>query len=241
MGLPSLNKRIDAQVYALRAIEKMYGEFIEFIYPQVHVGRIFHDFARNAIVEDFLASGCDILWFLDSDIVPPDNIMEIVLRHDEWKVAGAPYPVFLKPPGFDNEQVVYTVYNSENDKYIPTEIPEQGSAFVDAVATGCIFIKKEVFAGLVKPYFEFKYNPETREMTEGEDLGFCKKINALGYKFYVDFSKICDHYKEVSLIKVNNYAILRAENSVLAFHRYAKEERTKRLLERSQSPLVLPK
>lgn len=244
LGIPSTGERSDAQIYTLRKLEEKYKDKIKLVYPEIFVGRIFHDFARNAYVEEFLKSDCDILWFLDSDIVPPIDILDIVTEHqDEWKLAGAPYPVFITPSGMQGPQVVFTVYRRDERGFYPTEIPTQGIDRVDGIATGCLFIKKEVIKRLEKPYFEFKYDTETREIKEGEDLGFCRKVNDLGYKFFVDYSKVCKHYKKVCLLDVNNYAIQYANNAVSAYDRGIRQIFAKRELGLSQpkkSGIIIP-
>lgn len=244
MALPSTGTREDAQTYTLRRLEKRYGDKIEFVYPDQYCGRIFHDHARNAYVEQFLKSDCDLMWFLDSDVIPPENVLDLVTEHgDKWKLAGAPYPVWMTPAGYENKQVVYTVYrNTEHAKMAACNIPMQGQDFVDGIATGCIFIHREVLEKLSKPYFEFKYHPETRDIVEGEDLGFCKKTSELGYQFFIDYTMVCHHYKKVSLVEVNNYAMEYAQKAVLASHRAFKQELAKRRLEQKpKSRLILPK
>jgi hypothetical protein len=255
MGLPSTGERSDFQTYVLRDLEKKYGDKIDFIYPEQCTHRKFHDFARNAIVEDFLASGADILWFLDSDIAPPSNVLDLITVHGEhWDLAGAPYPVFMTPEGYKGPQVVMCVYKNDERGLHASAVPNSGLEMVDGLATGCIFIKRDVFSKLQKPYFEFKFNPETRYMTEGEDLGFCRKVNELGYKFLTDYSMVCKHYKMVDLLEVNNYAIDYSNQAVLAYDAQIRDKVSKLALEnveikkrllalsgRTQSGLLLPK
>jgi hypothetical protein len=255
MGLPSTGDRSDFQTYVLRDLEKKYADKITFVYPQACVFRKFHDFARNAIVEDFLATDCDILWFLDSDVAPPPNVLDLITEHGEhWDLAGAPYPVFMTPDGYKGPQVVMCVYNQGEKGLHASAVPNKGHAMVDGLATGCLFIKRDVFSKLKKPYFEFKFEPETRYLTEGEDLGFCRKVNDLGYKFFTDYSMVCKHYKMVDLLEVNNYAIDYSNQSVLQYdahirptvERLAKrvEQLTNELLKaqgKTRSGLYVPK
>lgn len=249
MGVPSTGNRSDAQCYALRALEKNYGDRIEFVYPELCVQRIFHDYARNAYVEQFLASNCDILWFLDSDVVPNPKVLDLVTEHlDKWELAGAPYPVFITQNGSEGPQVVFTVYKKDSKGFHPTAIPREGQDFVDGVATGCIFIKRSVFSKLTKPYFEFKYANESRELIEGEDLGFCRKTHALGLKFFIDYSMVCKHYKTVDLLDVNNYAITYSNanyqvfekqiNEIVTKYRMAKMQRATQQVYPTQAGLV---
>ena len=218
VGLPTTGNVFDSNVHAVRELEKKYGGRIEFVYPKKLVRRMFHDYARNMIVEEFLESNCDVLWFLDSDVSPSANVLDLITEHwDKWKVAGAPYPVFMTPPGEKGPQIVFTVYIKNNDKLCPSKIPYSGINYVDGVATGCMFIKREVFEKLEKPYFEFKFRQEDRYMEEGEDLGFCLKVSKLGYQFFIDYSMVCKHQKTLCLLELNNYAIEYANKSVAAY------------------------
>jgi len=216
VAIPSLGTVADLLLFALREWEHDYGDKIEFVFPKTCTYRKFHDFARNAIVEEFLETDCDILWFIDSDVVPCRRAPELSTKHgDLWELAGCPYPVFMKPKGYKRPQVVFCVYKrAENGKLHAARVPQEGREFVDGLATGCIFIKREVLEKLSPPYFEFKFNPETRAMEYGEDLGFCLKTSDLGYQFFVDYELICKHYKTVDLLEVNNYAIEYAKEAV---------------------------
>lgn len=241
MGIPSTGDRNDSQTYFLRRIEKRYEGRVKLVYPEVFVGRIFHDHARNAFVESFLQSSCDILWFLDSDVVPPENVLDLVVQHGEkWKLAGAPYPVWMTVPGFETQQVNFTVYKKgETGKFHAAKIPESGTEFVDGIATGCIFIKREVIEKLSKPYFEFKYNSESRDIIEGEDLGFCHKVNNLGYQFFTDYSMLCHHYKKVSLLDVSNTIEIQKSMAVNAYDEKIRTIIAEKRLQKKPKKLII--
>lgn len=229
VATPTTGSVVDSQAYLLRDIAELYKDHVEFIYPDLCVRRIFHDYARNELVGQFLDSKADILWFLDSDITPSKHILDLVIMHkDKWEVAGATYPVFMNTDHSPNISVVFTVYkkNESTGNFGLREAPKTGQEFVDGLATGCLFIKREVFAKLEKPYFEFKYENESRKMEEGEDLGFCRKLSALGIKFFTDFELVCRHQKEVDLLDVNNYAIEYANAAVLRYDAAIKEQLT---------------
>ena len=243
LGIPSTGDRHDSQNYLLRKLEKVYADKVELVYPESYVGRIFHDFARNEYVKQFLASDCDILWFLDSDVIPPINVLDLVTVHGEkWKLAGAPYAVWMTPPGDDSPSVVYTCYlKGDNGGLYASAIPEQGLGWVDGIATGCIFIHREVLEKLSEPYFEFKYDEKTRCVVEGEDLGFCKKTADLGYRFFIDYSMVCHHFKKVSLLDVNNYAMKQMQRALTAYERKIRQVLAKQMLkEKPKSRLILP-
>lgn len=225
LGIPSTGNRSDAQCYTLRELERQYGEAIEFVYPPSCTMRIFHDFARNAIVEDFLKTDCDVLWFLDSDIVPPTSVLLLITEHwEKWKCAGAPYPLFLTPQGHDTPKVNFAIYTDYGYGYNPAPLPPSGTDFVNGIATGCIFVKREIFEQMERPWFEFKYDEKTRKMTIGEDIGFCKKVNAMGHKFFIDYSMLCRHFKTVDLLDVNNYVISEFNVRMLDYDRMIRSQ-----------------
>lgn len=219
VAIPTTDSIVDSQAFSLREMVELYGDTVEFVYPKVCTRRVFHDFARNELVNEFLDTDCDLLWFLDSDITPSAYVMDLVKNHySKWQVAGATYPVFMSPTANGSLEVVYTCYrkNPTTGNLTLSGVPLRGQEFVDGLATGCLFIKREVFEKLSKPYFEFKFK-ESREMSEGEDLGFARKLSELGIKYFVDYELICRHQKTVDLLDVNNYAIAYSKRQVAAY------------------------
>lgn len=241
VAIPSVGTIADATTHVLRRLEKRYEDRIEFIWPEQCVRRMFHDFARNALVKEFLASDAELLWFLDSDVTPPDDALDIITKHyDYWDVAGLPYPVFMTPAGEEYPQVTYTVYRGRNDKGLGlANVPSSGTDLVDGLATGCLFIRRHIFEKLPEPWFEFEYKSDTRELSVGEDLKFCYKINELGYKFFVDYSKVCNHYKTVGLLDVSNYAMEHTRKSLKNYDERIRAQLAP-LVERKKSKLILP-
>lgn len=226
VAIPTLGTVADSQVHALRKITQAYAGQVELVYPAQCVQRIFHDFARNGMVEEFLKTDCDILWFLDSDVTPPLHILDLVTKHgDTWKCAGAPYPILMTPAGYEHPQVVFTAYKNMGAKrMVPADIPSEGVEFVDGLATGCLFIKREVLVDMPKPYFQFQFNAETRQFTMGEDIDFCMRMADQGIQFLTDYSMICKHVKTVELCQMVNYARTQAHQAVENFHAQVKSQ-----------------
>src|SRR6185437_16389721 len=183
--------------------------------------------------------------FMDSDVVPPPDIFDLVLDHEKWIVAGAPYPIFITPPGHDQPQIQFTAYKGKgkNGGLAAADVPAKGTDYIDGLATGCLFIKRKLLEELEKPYFAFEFDSETRNMTAGEDLSFCHKVIDLGYQFYVDYSKVCRHYKSVCLLEMNNYAMSYAKKSVDAYAGIVKpmlDEVSRRIREQKKPAIVSP-
>lgn len=222
----STGQREDLHLYMLDEWRKRYAEHVELVLPDMALHQMFHDAARNSHVEEFLNSDCDMMWFLDSDVVPPPHVLDLVAFHkDKWQVAGAPYPLWITTPGKTDMAILFTAYNGVDDKsetgaprgIYMSEVPEEGTAFVDGLATGCLFIKREVFSKLKRPWFEFKFDPTTKRIQEGEDLGFCLKMHDLGIKFFTDYSMVCKHYKRIDLLDLNNYAMRMRNHAIESY------------------------
>ncbi len=213
LGWTSTGQREDLHLYLLRDLKDRYGDLVDLVLPDLCIHRIFHDRARCDVVDEFLASDCDVLWFLDSDVCPPNHILDLIAHHyDKWQVAGAPYPIANLAPGCVDMGINFTVYkgvgtDKEHRGIYMSDLPAEGQEFVDGLATGCLFIKREVFEKLKKPWFEFKFDPETRRIIEGEDLGFALKCHDLGIQFFVDYSMVCSHHKRVNLLEMSNFAM----------------------------------
>lgn len=222
----STGTREDLHIYQLDEWRKRYGEHIELVLPDMATHQMFHDSARNTHVEDFLASDCDILWFLDSDVVAPPHVLDLVVHHqDKWKIAGAPYPLWMPTPGTGEMSILFTVYNGVTKRsetgaprgIFISEMPDSGTAFVDGLATGCLFIKREVFDKLERPWFEFKFDETTRRIQEGEDLGFALKLHDLGIQYFVDYGMVCRHYKRMDLLAMNNYSMQMRNHAIKSY------------------------
>lgn len=229
MGLPTTGQTASFQMHMLRKIEKKYADKIEFIYEPELCIRFSHEYARNCIVEAFLASDADILWFLDSDVTPPENILDLVVNHGEqWQAAGAPYPVVMCHGTDPTRQLTFTVYKGTDGKsLVPGHLPPEGREFVHGVATGCMFLKRGLFLRLAKPYFKFEREEETQKCLTGEDLGFCMRLNAMGVYFFVDYSLVCSHIKTIDLLEMNNYAMAYAKKSIERYELNTRQELAK--------------
>lgn len=158
-------------------------------------GKSFHDYARNTLVEEFLTKTKDEwLVFIDDDIIPPNNFLDM-LQHNEPVVGAVAYT-------YVNGNLQATIYKHISGKqYEPDRdtIAFSGLKEVDATGAACLAIKREVLEKMKKPYFKFEFDPETGVRTFGEDFYFCAEAKKLGYKIYVDTSIVTDHMKELSM------------------------------------------
>lgn len=141
---------------------------------------------RNTIVQKFLATDCDYLMMIDSDIVPPVNVLNLVDFDKDIitplmfvKQKGMLIPLFLKR----NKDGLYDAADYMN---------KVGLQEVDATGTGCIVIRRNVLEQVKHP-FENVYD-EDGIKTLGNDFYFCQKAKKLGFTSWVHLDYVAGHH-----------------------------------------------
>lgn len=154
------------------------------------------------IVNDFIKGGYDYWLNIDADNPPQNNPLDLVELDKD--IIGLPTPVgnYLG----NGERPVFLNafdYYSETDNY-REHIKKESLQEVDAVGTGCILIAKRVFnrVDLQKGAFTRKLH-EDGTVWKGNDISFCERARANGFRIYAHYDYICDHMSEVSLLKIN--------------------------------------
>ena len=146
---------------------------------------------RNTIVQKFLATDSDYLMMIDSDIVPPANILNLADFNKDIitplmfiKQKGTLIPLFLRR----NKDGIHDV-----DDYLE----KTGLQEVDATGTGCIIIKREVVEKM-KHLFRNEYDADGVK-TLGNDFSFCQRAKELGFRVWVHLDYVSDHHYTDSL------------------------------------------
>lgn len=176
----------------------------------VRIERMPVDQARNAITRTFLANpDATHLFFMDADMVFPARALARLIEDDK-DVVGGTYFARTETPiphayNFDhNDEEGRTWYRSLAAEYIRwvkahPEWKDATSAHVyaesadslvrcDALATGCLLIKRAVIEAIAEPWFDFwpgHYG--------GEDFRFCERARKAGFEVWADFGVQCAH------------------------------------------------
>lgn len=146
--------------------------------------------ARNEIHGRFVkkSTGVPYLMMLDSDIVFPPNLVEILMAHKLPIVGGWYKNKKVINPEAESPETVYhpAVYDFIEDTpdgvshWRHRDVPGEGLEKVDGMGAGCWLMTREVAEALgPEPYESFG---------GGEDMKLCRKLMKLGIPLHVDWS-----------------------------------------------------
>lgn len=148
------------------------------------------DSNRNLITKRFLESDHDYLAMFDEDTFPHRNPFGL-LDFDK-PVIGGVYP------GWGINGFRFHVYRREGDEYVQYPVEERaGLKKVDAIGTGCIFIKRGVLEKMKTP---FSYIYEDGVLVRSDDIAFCDRCGEAGIDIWAHWDYQCSHFKTVDLM-----------------------------------------
>lgn len=154
------------------------------------------DHARNLCVQAFLRTNHSHMLFLDSDVVPPDNCIDLLMGANRPLACGV-YPLLLG----DSTLTTSLFRKAANGEYHYVEDLSEQPFEVDAAGMGCCLIARAVLERVAYPWFRFEFG-ENCKIT-GEDFYFFEQAAATGgYKPLVIPQAICGHYKNIDLLDV---------------------------------------
>jgi len=155
--------------------------------PMFAAGTMGPSDVRNRIARDFLISPHDALIMVDDDVFPPLRLLELAEHLSAWDVIGC--PVLMYRDG----RFHFAVYDERGD------FAEQGEGVteVGAIGAGCIAIHRRVLEEL-HPAFSLKLGDDG-ELVSTEDITFCLKARAAGFRVGCDWTMAADHRVSVGL------------------------------------------
>lgn len=153
-------------------------------------------FARNQLVDAARKSKCDYIFFLDSDVIIPQNTLAILLQDNLPIVSG----VYRNKIDF-LAAAWRKVEDPRIEGYSPIKEYDQSSPinYVDVVGMGCCLIQAKVFDKISFPWFDWTLDMYQKK-GRGEDFFFCEKVmRETGIKIAVDSRIACRHLIDGSL------------------------------------------
>jgi hypothetical protein len=162
---------------------------------------------RNDLVYLMYINNCDYLFFVDNDVVLPENAL-MDLYNMKWYFSVGTYPrkeYDTVAAQVTNGFVWTTLYWHEDSnkevfcpKFLPFEELHEGIITpVDCCGLGCALISKDLFDKIEKPWFFFAHEGDPNELNKGEycigeDMYFCRKvIKDAGIQIWAHGSVIC--------------------------------------------------
>lgn len=155
--------------------------------------------ARNETVKRFMASECEILWFLDADNMPYKGAEKVL--EGPYDVTIGPVPMLIVA-GSGNPVVSYNLFTSIDDSNVG--VMWQPGNPVRAGGTANMAIRRRVLsdarmhldpAGSV---FKREYGTNGLPLY-GEDVDFCRRAGDCGYSVGAREDALCDHAKTFGL------------------------------------------
>jgi len=133
---------------------------------------------RENLIGQAIAMKSEWVLWLDSDMMFPSTTLLRLLAHKQDIVACN----YMKR-SFPFKSVAFTDTN-DWESWVPLQT-EDKLITVEAIGMGCVLMKTSIFQKLAKPYFEYTYQPKTKDWG-GEDFTLFKKLNKVGYQVKVD-------------------------------------------------------
>lgn len=199
-----MNKSIDREHILIGICTPCFGpavykEWVHYLnrmerpYPYVHFFMNHPNLptARNDLVDMALKEGCTHILWLDADIEMPSKGIERLISYDKELIGYICYRKY-----YPYEPNIY-----KNGKVL-TKF-KKGLIEVDAIGTGCLMVKIEVFEKIKDTegynamrgtYFRFQEDRIVKRKVLGEDLTFCLLARNAGYKIYADTKSPCIHW-----------------------------------------------
>jgi len=152
------------------------------------------DVSRDHLVRKALEDNVDHIFFLDTDVIPPNDVLVHLLA---WKlpiVSGLYWTKAKLPCAYklaSDQKHVQPIERQLNQRIIE----------VDAVGGGCLLIDARLFKQIPPPWFKWDMFPwagPNESVGHSEDVNFCLKAKEHGYPIYLDSAMRCKHLLEGS-------------------------------------------
>jgi hypothetical protein len=160
------------------------------------------------LCHDFLKSGEDAIWFVDSDTLPSANSFEL-LKVDADIVAGV-YPIYRRERK-DMIPLDWSFYRRTGDHQYHYKVLEDYEGKVttaDAAGTGCMIIRRNVIEHFAKDVprdrdgipaiFQWPRECTGRDITS-DDFDFCDRTKEAGFTLKVHTGVRWGHLKTKDL------------------------------------------
>jgi hypothetical protein len=187
----------DSVFYAVPAMQMLYTRwafgFLQFLTNSWQEGDVLGTrpptlvhLARQELVDRFLETDCEWLFWCDDDVVPPRDALYHLIEGGERKITAGlvhfkeePYnPNWYKNPLWDEEKEVWTYETFHNP-------PANQVVEIDSAGLACVVVHREVVEKMEQPAFSLHES--------AEDHGFFRRVREAGFKIHGHSGVQCFH------------------------------------------------
>lgn len=138
--------------------------------------------SRNLLRQKVIEEKYDYFLSLEQDIIPPKDIIESLLKHNQYIVSA----VYFMPQGNTLIPLLAVSEGKEKYGYLPFDYVDKNNHLINVnyAGLGTILISRNV---LEKIKFRIDEKPGF------DDWFFCKDAERQGFKIYADLSIKCKH------------------------------------------------
>jgi hypothetical protein len=193
MGQPAQQGRRPSIMIAVPAMEMVNAEFAQHLAMAAanmvangikincafNIGSVI-TIARRNLVDIFLKSDFDYIWWVDSDMkFPIDAPMRLLARGKE--IVGANY----RRRRFPNPN--FTGMSGSAGKFTEFQTTDQSPPMelIDVLPHGMVLCKREVYERIPQPHYLQEFIPSLN-LEIGEDIYFCQQAQKAGYQVWCD-------------------------------------------------------
>lgn len=145
--------------------------------------------ARTKSVEAFLATQCDYLLFVDSDVVISETVVDKLIEADKEAVTA----IYHKKSLTVQQSEVYRIADEKRFEAYPTAEVPQTLFEITACGFGCILLRRDAVRKVVEATKGVPFRFVQGEVYISEDIFFCNELSKLGIKIWADGSAVCGH------------------------------------------------
>ena len=147
--------------------------------------RIVH--SRNILREKTLNEGYDYFFSLEQDVIPPPNIIELLLKAQKKVITGVYYTTYKF---FGKEKIRPLIWGPvpgqpDHMQFLTDEVEKPQIMQIKASGLGCILIHKSVLANI-----RFRVGDDSEAF---DDIYFCKDLEQQKIPLYTDTTMKCKH------------------------------------------------
>ena len=154
--------------------------------------------ARERLVEEALKVNTEFLWFIDDDTSPPHYAISKLIyemrQNPDIAVIGGIYCMKNVPPA----PVIYR--GNGHGEFWDWAVDDVFE--VTGIGTGCMLIRTAIFKSIERPWFKTTLSVPDKQINgewilgEGftDDLYFCEKARAAGFRIFAHGGVLCDHW-----------------------------------------------